>query len=90
MTTLLTIQNLIKKYDSNTTALNISELKVKEKEFIAVIGPSGAGKSTLLRSINRLVEPTGGSIDFLGHRVDQANSKELRQVRSKIGMIFQH
>jgi len=90
MTTLLSIQNLKKRYDGGTVALDGIDLEVKAKEFIAVIGPSGAGKSTLLRCINRLIEPTEGSIAFLGQRVDQANAKELRQVRSRIGMIFQH
>ncbi|MFC0215428.1 phosphonate ABC transporter ATP-binding protein [Paenibacillus chartarius] len=90
MTNLLTIRNLKKQYSSSTTALDIDHLQVKEREFIAVIGPSGAGKSTLLRSINRLVETTEGSIEFLGCRVDQARAKELRKVRSQIGMIFQH
>ncbi|MBB6633067.1 phosphonate ABC transporter ATP-binding protein [Cohnella thailandensis] len=90
MTILLEIKGLTKKYNAGTVALDGIDLQVKSKEFIAVIGPSGAGKSTLLRCINRLVEPTSGSIDFLGQRVEKANSRDLRHVRSQIGMIFQH
>lgn len=90
MSTILTIQNLKKRYSGGTLALDGIDLQVKAAEFIAVIGPSGAGKSTLLRCINRLIEPSEGSISFQGQRIDQANAKELRNVRSQIGMIFQH
>ncbi|MDG0872284.1 phosphonate ABC transporter ATP-binding protein [Paenibacillus thiaminolyticus] len=90
MTTLLTIQNLKKRYNGGTIALDGINLEVKTAEFIAVIGPSGAGKSTLLRCINRLIEPSEGSISFQGKRIDQMNAKELRQARARIGMIFQH
>ncbi|WII38429.1 phosphonate ABC transporter ATP-binding protein [Paenibacillus thiaminolyticus] len=90
MTTLLTIQNLKKRYNGGTIALDGINLEVKTAEFIAVIGPSGAGKSTLLRCINRLIEPSEGSISFQGQRIDQMKAKELRQARSRIGMIFQH
>lgn len=90
MTTILSIQQLKKRYEGGSTALDGIDLQVKEKEFIAIIGPSGAGKSTLLRCINRLIDPTDGSITFLGQRVDQASKKQLRQIRSQTGMIFQH
>jgi phosphonate transport system ATP-binding protein len=90
MKTILEISQLKKRYGKETLALNGINLKVEKGEFIAVIGPSGAGKSTLLRCINRLIEPTEGSIEFLGQRVDKTNKKELRIIRSKMGMIFQH
>ncbi|TYP72040.1 phosphonate ABC transporter ATP-binding protein [Paenibacillus methanolicus] len=90
MEPLLSIQQLTKQYNKQHTALAGISLDVSRGEFVAVIGPSGAGKSTLLRSINRLAEPTSGSIAFEGVRVEQARKKELRQVRANIGMIFQH
>lgn len=90
MSDFLKIRNLTKRYDDGTLALNDINLDVSEGEFIAVIGPSGAGKSTLLRCINRLVEPTEGTIELYGTKVEKANKKELRKIRSKIGMIFQH
>jgi len=88
--TILEINNLIKRYDDGTLAVNGINTEIKEGEFIVIIGPSGAGKSTFLRCINRLVEPSNGSINFLGQSVDKANNKELRQIRAQIGMIFQH
>lgn len=90
MNTILTIQNLVKRYNGGTLALKGINLEVKKGEFIAVIGPSGAGKSTLLRCINRLIEPTEGSIEFLNQQVEKANKSQLRKIRSKMGMIFQH
>lgn len=90
MDSILKVTNLVKRYNGGTLALKDINLEVKKGEFIAVIGPSGAGKSTLLRSINRLIEPTEGSIEFLDQRIEKANKSELRKIRSKMGMIFQH
>ncbi|MDA6082923.1 ATP-binding cassette domain-containing protein, partial [Escherichia coli] len=63
---------------------------VQEGEFVSIIGPSGAGKSTLLRCINRMIDATGGEIRFQDLQVMDLKKKELKQVRTKIGMIFQH
>lgn len=90
METILKITNLAKTYNGGTLALKDINLEVKKGEFIAVIGPSGAGKSTLLRSINRLIEPTDGTIEFLNQHIEKVNKNELRKIRSKMGMIFQH
>ena len=90
MDSILKVTNLVKRYNGGTLALKDINLEVKKGEFIAVIGPSGAGKSTLLRSINRLIEPTEGSIEFLDQRIEKANKSELRKIRSKMGMIIQH
>ena len=62
---------------------------VAENDFVAIIGPSGAGKSTLIRCINRLVEPSSGSIIFKGQNITNMSKSELRRVRRDIGMIFQ-
>ncbi|UPO89658.1 phosphonate ABC transporter ATP-binding protein [Niallia sp. Man26] len=90
METILKITNLAKTYNGGTLALKDINLEVKKGEFIAVIGPSGAGKSTLLRSINRLIEPTEGTIEFHNQHIEKVNKNELRKIRSKMGMIFQH
>ena len=63
--------------------------KVEEDDFFAIIGPSGAGKSTLIRCINRLIEPTSGTIRLHGTDMLGLNTKELRLMRRHIGMIFQ-
>ena len=62
MTSLLQLQGLSKRYRTGDLALNNVDLSVPEGQVMALIGPSGAGKSTLIRCINRLVEPTAGSV----------------------------
>ncbi|CAM4380621.1 phosphonate ABC transporter ATP-binding protein [Paenibacillus typhae] len=90
MTTILKVEGLVKAYTGGTLALKGIDLTVEEGEFIAVIGPSGAGKSTLLRSINRLIEPTEGTVAFLGEVMNSNSKRSLRRWRAQIGMIFQH
>jgi len=63
---------------------------VRPGEFLAVIGLSGSGKSTLLRGINRLIEPTSGQILWNGVDITAASQDEMRRIRRKIGMVFQH
>ena len=87
---LLEIQNLVKIYDNRVHALNDVSFKVPPGQFLAVIGLSGSGKSTLLRCINRLIEPTAGQIIWNGVNITAASQDELRRIRRRIGMIFQH
>lgn len=87
---LLQIENLGKSYNSETKVLQNLNFEVETGEFLSVIGPSGAGKSTLLRCINRMVEIDEGKIIFNGQDVGALNKKELRKLRTNIGMIFQH
>jgi phosphonate transport system ATP-binding protein len=72
-----------------TVALQGVDLVVQPGEFVVIIGRSGAGKTTFLRSINRLVEPTAGSVRVAGQLVTGADATALRQIRRQIGMIFQ-
>jgi phosphonate transport system ATP-binding protein len=86
---LLTIDGLTKVYDDGTVALKDVTFNVEDGEFLVVLGLSGAGKSTLLRCINRLIEPTEGTITWNGTDVTAADGGELRKIRRRIGMIFQ-
>ena len=87
---LLAFQNVSKTYNNVTKALQDVTFSLEEGEFVSIIGPSGAGKSTLLRCVNRLVDASQGAIFFDGQDVTKAGKKELRQFRTKTGMIFQH
>lgn len=87
---LLEISRVTKYYDRAKPALDDVSLSIKKGEFVSVIGPSGAGKSTLLRCINRMIEVSKGEVRFEGISVGQLNRKNLKKLRSKIGMIFQH
>lgn len=71
-------------------ALNGIDLTIKQGEIFGIIGLSGAGKSTLIRCLNLLEKPTAGSIKIDGLEMTALSSRKLRQMRSKIGMIFQH
>ena len=87
---MLEIKNLTKVYDDGTVALKKVNFQVEDGEFLVVIGLSGSGKSTLLRCINRLIDPTEGQIMWDGVDVTAASGNELRTIRRKIGMVFQH
>lgn len=86
---MLKIQNVTKTYPNGTQALKNVSFDVKDGEFLVVIGLSGSGKSTLLRCINRLIEPTEGKIYLDDTDVTAAHPAELRNIRRKIGMVFQ-
>ena len=87
---LLKLENVTKEYQGGTIALSNVNFSVKEGEFVSIIGQSGAGKSTLLRCINRMIETTSGEITFDGVKVSTLSKSDLRKLRTKIGMIFQH
>ncbi len=87
---ILSIRELSKTYPNGTEALKKVSFDVPAGQFLVVIGLSGSGKSTLLRCINRLIEPTSGSIMFDEVDIATAESDQLRRVRRQIGMIFQH
>jgi phosphonate transport system ATP-binding protein len=76
-------------YRGGVRALRNVDLTIDDGEFVVVVGLSGAGKSTLLRAMNGLIPSTGGSITVGGTEVVGASNAELRDVRSRIGMIFQ-
>lgn len=86
---MLRIKNLVKRYGDDKPVLKDLSLDVPGESVVAVIGASGAGKSTLLRCINRLVEPTTGSIELNGIELTRLGSGQLRRARRRIGMIFQ-
>lgn len=64
---------------------------VARGEIFCIMGLSGSGKSTLVRHVNRLIEPTAGRIEILGHDMSALSEKDLRRIRAQqIGMVFQH
>lgn len=87
---MLQVQHLTKVYDDGTRALQDVSFEVPDGQFLVIIGLSGSGKSTLLRCINRLIEPTEGRVIWNDIDITTASHEELRRIRSRIGMIFQH
>lgn len=90
---LITIKNLSKTYKSSSNdvqALKNINLSIPKGTIHGIIGLSGAGKSTLVRCVNRLEEPSTGEIYIDGVDILNLHGKGLRNLRKKIGMIFQH
>ena len=91
------IRNLYKRYGELEVLKGI-DLDIPAGQTVSVIGPSGSGKSTLLRVLMTLERPTSGEIEIDGvpmwtdakGRPAGPNSAHVRQVRGKIGMVFQH
>ena len=83
---LIKIENLHKKF-GNLHVLRGVNLSIQEGEVVVILGASGGGKSTLLRCINRLEEPTSGTITVDGTVVTSANVDEVRR---EVNMVFQH
>jgi len=86
---MLQIRGLTKRYRSGDLALKTIDLDVPDGQVMALIGPSGAGKSTVIRCINRLVEPTAGTVILNGADITALGSRDLRRARRRMGMIFQ-
>ncbi|MER6389045.1 methionine ABC transporter ATP-binding protein [Streptomyces sp. NPDC059382] len=96
---MITTSGLTKVYqsrDREVTALDGVDLHVREGEVYGVIGQSGAGKSSLIRCVNLLERPTAGTVTVDGVDLTalagrgRRAGKELREARSRIGMVFQH
>ena len=87
----------ISKSFGTLEVLSDISLKVARGETVCIVGPSGSGKSTLLRCINWLEKPDSGAVFLSGRRVGMRSGghvamsdKELAQIRTRIGMVFQH
>lgn len=95
---MLEVKNLSKSFGDNNVLKDIS-FEVEKGQVVAVIGPSGSGKSTMLRCINQLERADGGEINVCGIKmlgIDEKNNcvyatpKTLRDIRLKIGLVFQN
>jgi len=86
---MLEVTELRKTYPTGDEALKGVSLTVEGSETVAMIGPSGAGKSTFIQCVNRLTEPSGGTVTLDGTELTALGKDELRSARRDIGMIFQ-
>ncbi len=76
-------------YPNGVVGMKNLDLEIRPGEFVVIVGSSGAGKSTLLRAINGLNSLTSGTVEIDGERLDTGSSRQLRQLRKRVGMIFQ-
>jgi phosphonate transport system ATP-binding protein len=88
-TAAIEVRGLRKEYRRGVPVLRDISISFPSRGITAVIGPSGTGKSTLIRCINRLVEPTAGQILFHGVDLAKLRGHALREMRRRIGMVFQ-
>lgn len=86
---MIEFKDVSKTYPNGTKGLQHVNLQIEQGEFVAIIGLSGAGKSTLIRTINRMIDITGGQLTVDGTDVMTLKGNSLRKFRRKIGMIFQ-
>ncbi|MDR7221892.1 phosphonate ABC transporter ATP-binding protein [Aminobacter aminovorans] len=85
---MLEIRNVTRRFGKNV-AVNGVNLQIQQGQMVGIIGRSGAGKSTLLKTINRLIDPSQGSIVFDGTEVSSLRGTQLRRWQRDCAMIFQ-
>ncbi len=86
---MLVVDALSKTYKTGDQALTNVSFEIPRGQLVGLVGPSGAGKSTLIRCVNRLIEPTAGSIRLNAVDITRLGAAGLRRARRRIGMIFQ-
>src|ERR1043165_9558504 len=82
----IAFDNGSKRYGGAAPVLDRVSLEVREREFLAIVGPSGSGKTTLLRLVNRLIDPSAGTVRVEGEDVQGVDAVMLRR---RIGYVFQ-
>lgn len=86
---MLVVDALSKTYKTGDQALTNVSFEIPRGQLVGLVGPSGAGKSTLIRCVNRLIEPTAGTIRLNAVDITRLGAAGLRRARRRIGMIFQ-
>ena len=81
----LVFEGIVKNYGSTVAVADVT-VTIMRGEFVALVGASGSGKSTLLKTVNRLVDPTSGTVLFAGENV---TAKPMPALRRRVGYVFQ-
>lgn len=88
---MIEFKNVTKRYQDGTVALKGIDATIGKGELVALIGPSGCGKTTTMKMINRLIEPSEGTITIDGQDISKMNPVELRRntgyVIQQIGLL---
>ena len=86
---MIKFEHVDKTYPNGVKGLDDVSLEIEQGEFVAIVGLSGAGKSTLIRTINKMIDITGGRLTVDGVEVSGLKGRALRKFRRRIGMVFQ-
>ncbi|MFD5659082.1 ectoine/hydroxyectoine ABC transporter ATP-binding protein EhuA [Streptomyces hirsutus] len=86
---LIRLEKVTKRFGTNTV-LDDLDFSVDAGKHVTLIGPSGSGKTTILRLLMTLLKPEEGTITVDGEQLFPAPEKQVREIRKKIGMVFQH
>ena len=93
MEPIIRVEHLTHTYGENTpfcrSAVKDVDMEIYRGEFLGIIGHTGSGKSTLIQHLNGLLKPTGGTIALDGRDI-WADPKRIREVRFKVGLVFQY
>ncbi|WP_067477603.1 energy-coupling factor ABC transporter ATP-binding protein [Actinomadura hibisca] len=89
MTPSLEVRGLAYAYPDGTQALFGVDLTVERGQRVALLGPNGAGKTTLILHLNGILQGGAGEVRVGGLRVDPADKKALREIRRRVGVVFQ-
>ena len=86
---MIEFRNVTKVYDVGTRALKGVNLHIDDGEFVFLVGPSGSGKSTIIKLLTAELEPTSGSIEVNGYKLETIKKRQIPYMRRTVGVIFQ-
>ena len=86
---MIRLSNVVKEYESGTTALKGISLRIEDGEFVFLVGPSGSGKSTIIKLLTGEIVPTSGQIAVNGFSLTNIAERQIPLLRRSVGVIFQ-
>jgi len=86
---MIKIKNLSKSFEDKQILNNV-DLEIFDNETMVILGPSGQGKTVLIKTLNRLLEPDAGSIEYNGVEIVTLHKKQLTELRKRIAFVFQN
>ena len=86
---MIRLSDVVKEYESGTTALKGISLRIEDGEFVFLVGPSGSGKSTIIKLLTGEITPTSGQIAVNGFSLTNIAERQIPLLRRSVGVIFQ-
>ena len=86
---MIRLSDVVKEYESGTTALKGISLRIEDGEFVFLVGPSGSGKSTIIKLLTGEIVPTSGQIAVNGFSLTNIAERQIPLLRRSVGVVFQ-